>query len=288
MVGLKNSVGIDVKWIKKVAKLVNYIMKLKNIKKEIKRYLYSLTSRLNKLGDCYYESIFNFFGSEAEVKIEPIQDKLLLLLNCFYIKLSVKYLEDNSKIDINEIQHNSGIYTIYLRDSFSEHKKLMKLLIDCHQVVRDLCDSKGIADNETEAYLYGYIMGECFVSLLNKKKLFENVPKEKYIEFLCKSSKIRCIIKSQVTGISEPGQPRYTLSKDCDGSVQYRNKSNIYVLLRPYKYNWSRKMDIFFHEFYHLHRLLFKYYNDELDKYIFIQDLMNKTLPILNYYYNGK
>ena len=47
-------------------------------------------------------------------------------------------------------------------------------------------------------------------------------------------------------------------------------------------------MDIFFHEFYHLHRLLFKYYNDELDKYIFIQDLMNKTLPILNYYYNGK
>ena len=136
--------------------------------------------------------MFNFFGNEEEVKIEPIQDKLLLLLDCFYIKLSVKYLEDNSKIDINEIQHNSGIYTIYLRDSFSEHKKLMKLLIDCHQVVRDLCDSKGIADNETEAYLYGYIMGECFVSLLNKKKLFENVPKEKYIEFLCKSSKIRC------------------------------------------------------------------------------------------------
>lgn len=261
-------------------------MKLKNIKKEIKKYLYSLISNLNKLGDYYYESMFNFFSSEPEIKIEPVQDKLSLWLNCFYIKLSVKYLEENSKLDINEIQHNNGIYTIYLRDSFSEHKKLMKLLVDCHQVVRDLCDRKGIADNETEAYLYGYIMGECFVSLLDKKKLFENIPKEKYIEFLCKSSKIRCVIKSQIIG-TEPGHPRYTLSKDCDGSVQYRNKSNIYVLLRPYKHNWRGQMDVFFHEFYHLHRLLFKYYNDELDKYIFIQDLMNKTLPILNYY-NGK
>lgn len=221
---------------------------------------------------------------------EKSQNKLVVELPCFYSRVVIKEVKrDKSNLtQDSDIEYNSGIYTMFIIDDYSEHKKLMKLITHCYWIIRDLCDRKGISDNETEAYMYGYLLGECFCEFINKKELFSGIPKKKHVEFVIKNTLVNCIIKSQITGKDEPGKPRYTISSNFDGCIQYRNKQYLYLLLRPYKYYWRRKNDIFFHEFYHLSRELYKQYNGEYERYILMQEILNNTLPILNKYYNNE
>lgn len=163
------------------------------------------------------------------------------------------------------------------------------VLVGAEKIVEWLSRDKGIENNETEAYIFGYICSNILPRILDYQKLY-NLEKSKGKE------SINVILKGKY-GVTFHRKTKYKSKEDraefsITGDNVYGscfniiNSPNTHILIRPKKgLGDFMKTSIYTHELYHMYRRLHsrldRYYDSRED---FIRELVEVSYPFfINY-----
>lgn len=230
-------------------------------------------------------------GKEEEKELEAEMKKWMVHIPVFKSAMVVycgppKYFSDVVRIEVSGYNFDlkGGAYRIFLPNTLSEVEKLEWFIRKIYRITKDLTGRRGILDNETEAYIFGYLMKESISKFVDINKVLQEVSIKKELEttnFL----PVEVLFTSKRSTYWKGDN--HSIPRGAGGSVNYEMGKETFVVIIPPSSDEDidSHLGTWAHELYHLTRNTFgKWLND---KYLFPEDLlvdyMKMSFPVLKY-----
>lgn len=255
------------------------------------------TTLLNLLEDSYFEfpekkredipkeEKYRAFSIKIDVFMETI-DVVYGSDQLFNVAFPTSKIHPKYGVTKNDF---TGIYNFPILKGKDPVKIIGDVLVGAEKIVREISRDKGIENNETEAYLFGYICSNILPRILDYQKLY-NLEKDKAKEY------VNVVLKEKY-GITFHRKTKYKSKEDkvefsITGENVYGscfnviNSPNTHILIRPKKgLGDFTKTSIYTHELYHMYRRLHsrldRYYDSKED---FIRELVEVSYSFFIYY----
>lgn len=191
------------------------------------------------------------------------------------------------------LDSDTGIYNFPILKGSNPVRIIGDVLEGAHKIVSRISESKGIENNETEAYMFGYICSNILPRIIDYKKLcdLEKHRAKKDLEIEIHGIKISFHIRDRWKDRKE--SVTYEIERETNvlGSCLNRKGSlNTHILIKPNKTAGDMtRTSVYTHELYHMYRRLYphleKYYKSREDM---IRELVRISYPCFISYIERK
>lgn len=184
--------------------------------------------------------------------------------------------------EVNTDSNNNFVITILSDLTIKE--KTEWIFKKTYSVVIKIVESLGIQDNETEAYLFGYLIKQILIDFIPIKDLLLNIEEKTLIKGTLVSMKF--VMLSSGIYKDKELKVNYKITDTASGTVQmYKGRRELIMMIprsKNKKYTKQTILEVWSHELYHMARNSYGLMNRH---YYWIEDIlieyMNISLPIL-------
>lgn len=181
---------------------------------------------------------------------------------------------------------NRGNYLITLLSTLTPREKAKWIFKKTYRFIKRITSSRGIVDNETEAYLFGYLVSGQLLDFIFIEDLLAGIERKKEVSGKLSKGDVSYVISTYRTYYDKVNKRTVKIDPPpVDGMVHSFAGEKKFVMIVPKSNRKMTRLEIlstWSHELYHLARGSFGVMNQE---YFYLEDLlveyMEKSLPIL-------
>lgn len=186
-----------------------------------------------------------------------------------------------------ETTSDNGGDLISIPWEYHELSKLKLIITKVFFEIKHIKDRYGIHDNESEAYLFDYLVSEIVMDFVDLEEALYLIKEKKYVKTNLSRDK-KFIFSISASGKYED----YIMPDDCNGVVKtrYRERRQTILIPRGKKRSVKGDISIWSHELYHSCRNTFAMIGDDI--YLWdiqiLEEYFIASLPILKKLLHGK
>lgn len=233
----------------------------------------------------YYENLRKEVGSKCVYYDIPIFSTRLTTIHCSLEAFRGLYgiipKPEGYELAVN----NRGSYLITILSSLTTKEKVKWIFRKTSRFVNRITSSRGIVDDETEAYIFGYLVSQQLLDFIHIEDLLLWIEKKKEISGKLSKGDLSYVMSTFRTYYDKINKNIIKIAPPpVDGMVYSTAGERKFIMMIPKRKRMTKSelLNTWSHELYHIARNSFGVMNRE---YFYLEDIlveyMEKSLPIL-------